>query len=317
MKPTRIVLLVVAVLAAGLAAWLATNGGGAPAPTTEIVQVEAPKTQILVAAEQIGVGQRLTPVQLQWQDWPESAVRPEYVTISAIPDAPEQLTGTVARFEIFPGEPILETKLVRADQGYLSAVLEKGMRAVSIPVDAGSSAGGFIVPNDRVDVVQTLATEAGPQTHTVIENVKVLAIGLRLGERGPTSGPEEEQDPRTQVFQGATIATVELTPEQAEIMVTAVTLGSLSLVLRSIKDFDGPALVINDTDTKTIKLVRFGQPSSVVPNSSVGSSSSIIPVAAATPPAAATLPDYRPATPSPTANSGLPVERVADPNAGQ
>lgn len=267
MKPTRIVLLLVAVMAAGLAAWLATSGGG-PAPVQEVVQVEAPKTQILVAAEQVGIGQRLTPAQLQWQDWPESAVRPEYITVSTIPDAPEQLTGTVARFEIFPGEPILETKLVRADQGYLSAVLDKGMRAISFPVSAESSAGGFIVPNDRVDVVQTLFGEAGLQTSTVIENVKVLALGLRLGERGPTAGPPDEQDPQAQVFQGPTIATVELTPDQAAVMVTAVRLGGLSLVLRSIKDFEGPAQVVNATgDSKSIKLVRFGLQSSVVPAS--------------------------------------------------
>ena len=161
MKPTRIVLLVVAVLAAGLAAYLATRGGGTPQSVTEVVQVDAPKTQILVAAEQIGVGQRLTPNFLEWQDWPESAVRPEFITVAAVPDAPQQLTGTVARFEIFPGEPILESKLVHADQGYLSAVLEKGMRAISLPVEATSAAGGFIVPNDRVDVVLTHASSAG------------------------------------------------------------------------------------------------------------------------------------------------------------
>ncbi len=182
MKPTRIVLLVIAVLAAGLAAYLATRGGGAPRTVQQVVEVEAPKTQILVAAEQIGVGQRITPKLVQWQDWPESAVRSEYVTISAVPDAPQQLTGTVARFQIFPGEPILESKLVHTNQGYLSAVLEKGMRAVSLPVSAESSAGGFIVPNDRVDIVQTLSSAAGVETHTVIENVKVLAIGQRLGE---------------------------------------------------------------------------------------------------------------------------------------
>ena len=269
MKPTRIVLLVIAVLAAGLAAYLATRGGGTPRTVQEVVQVEAPKTQVLVAAEQIGVGQRLTPKLLQWQDWPESAVREEYVTVSAIPDAPEQLTGTVARFEIFPGEPIMQSKLVHADQGYLSAVLEKGMRAISFPVAAESSAGGFIIPNDRVDIVQTLSAQAGLQTTTIIENVKVLAIGARLGERGVTAGDKDQQNPRSQVFQSGTIATVELTPEQAEIMVTAVRKGGLSLVLRSIKDFEGPAQLVNaSADSQTVKLVRFGKQSSVVPPSS-------------------------------------------------
>ncbi len=268
MKPTRIILLVIAVLAAGLAAYLATRGGGTPQTIQEVVQVEAPKAQILVAAEQIGVGQRLTPRQIQWQDWPETAVRPEYITISAIPDAPAQLTGTVARFEIFPGEPILEAKLVHANQGYLSAVLAKGMRAVSLPVSAESSAGGFVIPNDRVDIVQTLSTEAGVKTHTIIENVKVLAIGQRLGERGPTAGDKNEQDPQAQVFTAKTIATVELTPEQAEIVVTAISKGHLSLVLRSIADFSAPTQLVGaDRDSSIVNLVRFGKQTAVVPAS--------------------------------------------------
>jgi pilus assembly protein CpaB len=262
------VLLVIAVLAAGLAAYLATRGGGTPRTVQEVVQVEAPKTKVLVAAEQIGVGQRLTPKLLQWQDWPESAVREEYVTVSAIPDAPEKLTGTIARFEIFPGEPIMQSKLVHSDQGYLSAVLAKGMRAVSFPVAAESSAGGFVIPNDRVDVVQTLSGETGLQTNTIIENVKVLAIGSRLGERGETAGDKDQQNPRSQVFQAGTIATVEVTPDQAEVMVTAIRKGGLSLVLRSIKDFEGPAQLINaSSDSQSVKLVRFGKQSSVVPPS--------------------------------------------------
>ena len=118
MKPARIILLLVALVAGGLAAFLVTRGGR-PAPQqvvqTEVVQ-EA-KTQILVAKAPIGVGERLSTASLEWQDWPEGAVRPEYVTIAVMPDAPAELTGAVARFEFFPGEPIREAKLVRADQG--------------------------------------------------------------------------------------------------------------------------------------------------------------------------------------------------------
>jgi pilus assembly protein CpaB len=268
MKPTRIVLLVIAVLAAGLAAYLATRGGAVPKSVQQVVEIESPKTQVLVAAQQIGVGERLTPKVMQWQEWPESAVRPEYVTVSQSPDAPQQLTGTVARFEIFPGEPVLESKLVHAEQGYLSAVLEKGMRAVSLPVSAESSAGGFIVPNDRVDIVQTLDSDAGPQTQTVIENVKVLAIGTRLGERGPTAGTEKEQTPQSQVFTSGTIATVELDPKQAEVIVTAISKGHLSLVLRSISDFGAPTKLGDvSEDGRTVKVVRFGVASSVLPSS--------------------------------------------------
>jgi len=281
MKPTRIVLLVVAIVAAGLAAYLATRGGNVPKTVQEVVEVEAPRTQILVAAEVIGVGQRLTPRVVQWQDWPESAVRPEYITISTIPDAPEQLTGTVARFEIFPGEPVLETKLVHADQGYLSAVLTKGMRAISLPVEVTSSAGGFIVPNDRVDIVQTLPSEAGLRTDTVIENVKVLAIGKRLGERGSGESADSGIDPQAETFSQDTVATIEVDPKQAEYLVTAISKGHLSMVLRSISDFGGPAkLVQANQDSLSVKLVRFGRQSSVIP-ASQGAAGGLSPMAAA------------------------------------
>lgn len=268
MKPTRIVLLAVALVAGGLAAYLATRGAGTPQQVAQIVSVDAPQTQILVANQAIGVGQRLTPETVEWQSWPESAVRPEYVTISAVPDAPTQLTGTLARFEIFPGEPIREAKLVRADEGYLSAVLQKGMRAVSLPVNAESSAGGFIVPNDRVDIVQTITTDQGLKSQTILQNVKVLAIGQRLGERGLTAGSPDQQKPESQVFQAQTIATVELDPTQAEAMVTAVGMGRLSLVLRSMRDFNQPVeLLASKTDSQTVKLIRFGVETSVLPAS--------------------------------------------------
>lgn len=281
MRPTRIILLAIAVLAAGLAAYLATRGGSVPQTVQQVVEVDAPKTRILVAAKVIGVGQRLTPQVVEWQDWPESAVRPEYITISAIPDAPEQLTGAVARFEIFPGEPVLETKLVHTDQGYLSAVLTKGMRAISLPVVASSSAGGFVVPNDRVDIVQTLPAETGLQTRTVIENVKVLAIGQRLGERGNAEANPPGEDPQAETFSDDTIATVEVDPQQAEYLVTAISKGHLSLVLRSITDFNGPAkLVQAKQDSQSVKLVRFGVQTSVVPASQTGADG-ISPIVAA------------------------------------
>ena len=94
----------------------------------------------------IGVGERLSAETVEWQDWPEGAVRPEYITIAAMPDALDQLAGAVARFEIFPGEPILEQKLVHSDQGYLSAVLEKGKRGVSIAVSAASASAASSSP---------------------------------------------------------------------------------------------------------------------------------------------------------------------------
>lgn len=263
MKPARLILLLVALVAGGLAAFLVTRGGPAPEQvvTTEVIQ-EA-KEQVLIARTPIGVGQRLSPESVEWQDWPEGALRPEYVTISAMPDAPATLTGAVARFEFFPGEPIREAKLVRSDQGYLSAVLSEGMRGVSVTVSAATSAGGFVVPNDHVDVILTSNTAAGQQSEVILSNVRVLALGQRLGELGTTGGQADPNSPTTtpETFSDSTIATLELTPGQAETLVNASTAGTLSLTLRSVVDFnkmaEGPG------SSQTVKIIRFGREEAV------------------------------------------------------
>ncbi|QDZ12979.1 Flp pilus assembly protein CpaB [Devosia ginsengisoli] len=267
MKPARIILLVVALVAGGLAAFLVTRGGGAPAPQqavqTEVVQ-EA-RTQILVAKAPIGLGERLGPANLEWQDWPEGAVRSEYVTISAMPDAPADLKDAVARFEFFPGEPIREAKLVRADQGYLSAVLSEGMRGVSVSVSAESSAGGFVVPNDHVDVVLTRQTPAGQQSEVILSNVRVLAIGTRLGEMGTSGGQEDPNAPAPTpvTFANSAIATLELDPAQAETLINASTRGQLALTLRSVVDFS-KSTVAETNSNQTVRLIRFGKEQSIL-----------------------------------------------------
>jgi len=265
MKPARILLLSVAIVAGGLAAFLATRGEN---PATQVVQtteiIEEAKLQVLIATDTIGVGQRLSASFVSWQDWPEGAVRPEYITSEIIPDAIEQMEGTVARFEIFAGEPIRETKLVRSDQGYLSAVIQPGMRAVSVAVTAESGAGGYIVPNDRVDIVRTGRANVGSGTQTILANIKVLAIGLRLGEAGASAGNPDPNDPQAQVFEKETVATLELSPGQAETIIGAAANGKLTLVLRSVADFapsadDG----LLQASNQPIRLIRFGVESNV------------------------------------------------------
>lgn len=273
MRPARIILLLVALIAGGLAAFLVTRGGDAPSPEPQVVTqvVEEAKTQILVAKMPVGIGERLGLATLEWQDWPESALRPEYVTEAAMPDAIAQLTGAVARFEFFPGEPIREAKLVRADQGYLSAVLEQGKRGVSVGVSAASSAGGFVVPNDHVDVVLTSSTSAGQRSEVILSDVRVLAIGKRLGEMGNSGGnvPDENGDgtsPTPETFDNSTIATLELDPVQAETLINAATRGQLTLTLRSIADFNrvdtGPTA---PTQNQAVRVIRYGREQSVMP----------------------------------------------------
>lgn len=277
MRPSRIILLLVALLAGGLAAYLATQGGNSTTPevavTTREIVVEEKKAQILVATGPIGVGQRLGPDTVAWADWPEGALRTGYITIASAPDALEKITGAVSRFEIFPGDPILEDKLVRAQQGYLSAVLPKGKRGVSVAVQADSASGGFIVPNDRVDVVLTRTSGSGQMSETILSNVKVLAIGARLGETGTTGAPENPDDPRAEVFVDRAIATLELDPAQGETIINASKVGTLSLALRSIEDFEdeptrSAATTARRSGNQAVRVIRFGMESNVNATSS-------------------------------------------------
>lgn len=270
MKPARILLILVALVAGGLAAFLATRGGNAPAPqTVEVTQIrDEPKTQVLVANRAIGLGQRLTANDMSWQDWPQGAVRSEYITADQVPDAPGQVAGAVARFEFFPGEPIREAKLVRSDQGYLSAVITQGMRAVSIPVTPESASGGYIVPNDRVDVVLTRSGSA--YSETILANVRVLAIGKRLGEVGTTASTADPQEPVSQVFDGNQVATLELSPTQSETILNATSAGRLALVLRSVVDF-AQTPSAEQGRTQAVRLIRYGQTQAVMSGSYQGS----------------------------------------------
>jgi pilus assembly protein CpaB len=271
MRVSRILLIVVALVAGGLAFFLATRGGDPQVspPTTQVVQ-EA-RAQILVAKTAIGMGERLSSDNIEWQDWPQLALRPEYITSTATPEALTDMKGSVARFEFFPGEPIREQKLVRSDQGYLSAVLDKGMRGVSIAVTADSASGGFIVPNDHVDVILTRATPEGQMSETILANVRVLAINTRLGEVGATGAPADPNNPRAEIFANSAIATLELDPGQSETVVNAEQLGKLSLALRSIVDFA-------QTDAKTdvprnapIRIIRYGNETNVMAGTAAGS----------------------------------------------
>jgi pilus assembly protein CpaB len=272
MRMSRILLLLVALVAGGLAAYLATRGGDVPAdpagPTSPDV-IEEARVKVLVAAAPIGVGERLSETNMVWMDWPQNAARDDYIKQADVPDALTDMQGVVARFEIFEGDPIRQQKLIRTDQGYLSAVLDKGMRGVSITVAADSASGGFIVPNDHVDVILTRGGADG-RSETLLSNVRVLAINTRLGEVGTTGGPEDPANPRAEIFANTAIATLELDPGQAETIINARQLGQLSLALRSIVDF---AESTQDAVQRNapIKIIRYGVEANVMAGTTASS----------------------------------------------
>ncbi len=169
---------------------------------------------------------------LQWQSWPAATASASFIRRDDRADAVTQLTGSIARSPMLAGEPIRDTKLVKGQgSGFMAAILPTGMRAVSTEISPETGAGGFILPNDRVDVILTRRQKnpdnEGKETissETLLTNVRVLAIDQMVEEKNGQK-----------VVVGKT-ATLELKPRQSETLARARQSGSLSLALRSLVD---------------------------------------------------------------------------------
>src|SRR3569833_2264973 len=119
------------------------------------------------------------------------------------------MQDSVARVDFVAGDPILSQKLAPAGGGFLSSILDKGKRAVSVTVAAESASGGFVLPNDHVDVVLTRVADVGQDSHTILSDVRVLAINTRLGTGPAGAQPDASQDPGSQAFAATAIAPLE------------------------------------------------------------------------------------------------------------
>jgi len=223
-----------------------------PEPPAPKLVVPVEMVDVLVAKADINVGQTIAPDMLQWQPWPVTAIAPTFIRKSATPDAMAKLTGAIARYAFVAGEPANESKLIKADgSGFMAAILPKGMRAVSTEISVETGAGGFILPNDRVDVILTRRQkdqQGGDNvvSETILSNIRVLAIDQALGEKNGQK-----------VVIGKT-TTLELTPGQAETLALSRQLGTLSLALRSLADRRTTGDGADGRDRRGIKLLRYG-----------------------------------------------------------
>ncbi|GLR87296.1 Flp pilus assembly protein CpaB [Bradyrhizobium iriomotense] len=245
MKPARFIVLAIALIAGALAAYLASSSSDSgPPPPQQVAQL--PTVDVLVAKIDIGLGQTVGPNELQWQTWTQSSASGSFIRRPDRPEAITQITGSIARQPFIAGEPIREQKLVKADgSGFMAAILPSGKRAISTEISAETGAGGFILPNDRVDVILTKrekppANSEGPQTDSIssqaiLTNIRVLAI---------------DQAPKEKEGQNAVVgrtATLELTPSEVELLAASRQSGTLSLALRSIADNEKKVVAENDT----------------------------------------------------------------------
>lgn len=250
MKPGRLAVLAIAILSGGAAALMMGRGAAPPAPVSTPPAKTVAISDVLVAAGDLPLGQTLRSGDLRWQPWPAEAVPAGFIKRADNPGALEDVAGSMARAAFLAGEPIRSDKLIKANgSGFMSAILPSGMRAAAISIDTrgATSAGGFILPNDRVDVLRTAGGDEEQRTETILSNIRVLAIGQTIQERGGEK-----------VVSGET-ATLELTPGQAETVILAQKTGQLSLVLRSLADAQGAEPMREGRDGG-LTIVRYGVP---------------------------------------------------------
>jgi len=225
--------------------WLAAERAQRVAPAAEAPPPEPePAASVLVAAKDLPVGRFVDPDDLRWQAWPDDDLPGSYLVQGAF--EPLMLTGAVARVSIAAGQPIMADHLVGpGERGFLAAVLGPGMRAVTVPIDPRSGIAGFVHPGDRVDLILThrfriigdvifegLADVESERTvsETVLRDMRVLAIDQVMDDTGEGA-------------RIASLATLEVTPRQAEIINVMLEIGSLSLSLRSLTDPEQPDIL--------------------------------------------------------------------------
>lgn len=227
MSMQKLPILLVALLIAGVTVLVARSmmSEQTAAPVKE---KETPTYEILVAAKDLPAGTLLKSSDLEWKIWPKDTGSSGYA-IKGEQDMSD-FTGTVVRYGMHEGEPLMEGRTVRAgEQGFMAAALAPGMRAVSIAITPVAGVAGFVFPGDRVDVIVThligQKSDINPMerrvSETMLQNVRVLALDQKMNDQ--VSEPTIAQ-----------IATLEVTPKQAETMALITELGTVSLALRSI-----------------------------------------------------------------------------------
>jgi pilus assembly protein CpaB len=237
---TGAIVVILALLAAGFTALIAKAwlDRQEPAATTPLATLD-----VMVVARNVAAGTPLQNDDLRYEPWPANLASPRLVTRQGKEDTRATYVGQIARRALSEGEPFSsEATARRENSGLMVAMLNPGMRAVSIAITNPTAVSGFITPGDPVDVIvasdlsraiegeHPAATEKllRYSAETILTDIRVLAIDQQY-TRTPDGG----------VVQGKT-ATLEVTSKQAEILTVAGLLGTMQLVLHGKSDARPP-----------------------------------------------------------------------------
>lgn len=234
MSARKLILVLLALLIAGATVQFTRSVLSRKPATPATAQATAPEPvgrRVLVAAHDLPAGTLVQPSALRWRAWPDDGGLDRVYVVEGQRTA-DEFAGAVVRESLRAGDPITAGRLVKpGERGFLAAVLTPGMRAVSVAITGVTGVGGFTFPGDRVDLIlaQKIREQRGQDgvdldrfaSETVLSNVRVLAMDQRT----------DNQKGEVKIAQ---IATLEVSPRQAEAVALAVEIGHLSLSLRSL-----------------------------------------------------------------------------------
>lgn len=247
----RVLILVLALVLGGLTSWMAFQGIGDNGASQVAQAPETPMVDVLIAARKLPAGSAIESAGLTWQSWPQDAVQQgAFITRAEYEGAVSDLEGTVVRDTFYKGEPVLQDKLAAPESGFLAALLPAGKRAVSVKISAENTAGGFILPNDYVDVIHTRSRASGggiemhSASETIARNIRVLAIDQAVVEKN------------SEVTVVGKTATLEVDPDQVELIMAAESSGSVSLSLRPAADSGALAILPPEEEIAELPVVE-------------------------------------------------------------
>jgi pilus assembly protein CpaB len=234
MSARQLIVLGVALLAAIGALFLVNGLGRREEPQTQVEQIAG--EEVLVAARDVRQGVPLSASDLEWRRFPAASVSPSFISSSSQSNAQSELVGAITRRAFLAGEPLTQGSVIQPDgHGSMSTQLPPGYRAIAVEIESATAAGGYIQPNDRVDVIVTTKLDvqnADGGSHdevrsdVVLEDVRVLALDGNVQTEVSAEGP-------TQL--AAEVAVLELTSADARTLALANELGDISLSLRGVE----------------------------------------------------------------------------------
>jgi pilus assembly protein CpaB len=250
MRPIVLVLVVLALATAAIAAFLVSRYLTSLQPAPQAANQQAPvgATDVLVATKNLATGAVLTPDDTRWIKWPTESVDRERMVVQGAAGAAAQVCGQqvtdpqqafndrIVRRPIMSGEPMTcEMVIKQGDGSVASAAIAPGMRAITINVTQATGVAGLVLPGDKVDIVMNASVRDLSQlegwkdvivrytSETIMKDVRVVAINQKLSH-----------DAKEGVAEPGNLATLEVTPKQAERLLVAQQLGTLTLALRSL-----------------------------------------------------------------------------------